>query len=83
MIALIRTVINRALGKAFRCAAFYLAVEAALDKFVCNSQRVEAVATRMIGDPVFTVLVAKDIKREVAKSYFSETHTDERFNKLA
>lgn len=64
---MIQTEVKRALAKDFESAAFYSAVEQAVQRCVPEPLSVDTVATGMVDAPSFTVPVAKLVKHEVEK----------------
>lgn len=58
ILSVIRTVVSRAVVKGFRIAAFYSAVEEALQKLIPKFPSVDAVAAKLINVTFFTVPVA-------------------------
>lgn len=79
VISVIRTVVNKALRKGFRSAAFYLAVQKAVHKCVAEHQTVEVVVTSMSDTLAFIVPVTKFIDHKLDKSSFDKARMEEWF----
>lgn len=71
------------LAKACRIALFYSVIQEAVDEYVTEFQSVDAVMTRMIDAPAFTIPVAKSVKHEIKKSSLAKAKMEERLDKLA
>lgn len=82
VIAVVQTVVNRAVPNAFRSAALYVAVEQVVLKCESAPYIVDSIATRMINALDFTVTVSMFNKQEVVKNSLEMANTDERFIEL-
>lgn len=77
------TAVRKALTKRIQCAFYYLAVQEAIHKFVLELQSVDAVTTKIIDFPPFTVSVARFIKHNVAKCLLDMAKMEEQFRTIA
>lgn len=68
VIYVIQTVVNKALTKSSWSVAFSLQVKWAVQNRVAGLQSVDAVATRMMSYPAFTVSLPKCFRNEAEKS---------------
>lgn len=74
--AVIQTLFNRPGAKAFHSSAFQTAMESAVHKFMAEPLVANDEATRTISLPVFTVLLAKFVKKEVERRSLEKNEKD-------
>lgn len=69
--------------KCFRKAAFYSAVQEAVQKCVPEHPSVDAAGAKSVDAPSFTVPMVEFVKHEDEKNYLDDIRMEERFLKLA